>query len=96
MNEPHDDPDWQARLGGSSLPPADAGFTLRVLSALPRARPLERLRARVLLAAVLLAAVVMAVTVMPALADPPRLLPALLMFVGGAALALWSVITVAD
>lgn len=90
------EPDWRVRLGGSALPPADRGFTLRVLAALPRRRPLEQLRARVLLLAVLVAAVLMAVTIVPALADPPRLLAALIIWMGLAVLAFWTVVTVAD
>lgn len=95
MSTPQDRP-WQEALSTPPLPPADPGFTLRVLAALPRARPLERLRARVLLLAVLVAAGLAAVTVMPALLDPPRLLPAILVFLGTAVLALWSMLTVAD
>jgi hypothetical protein len=94
MSEPRDDLGWE-RLGPP--PPADPGFTLRVLTALPRTRrPRERLRTRVLLLALLVAAVLMVVTAMPVLADPPRLLPALIVFLVTAALALWSVLTVAD
>jgi hypothetical protein len=37
-----------------------------------------------------------AVTVMPALHDPPRLFPAILVFLGTAVLALWSMLTVAE
>jgi hypothetical protein len=95
MSDPRDDLGWEGRLG--QPPPADPGFTLRVLTALPPVRrPRERLRTRVLLLALLIAAVLMAVTAMPVLAEPTRLLPALIVFLVTAALALWSVLTVAD
>ena len=92
----HPDPAWRDHFSAPPLPPADPGFTLRVLAALPRARPRERLRARLLLLAVLVATGLTAVTVMPALHDPPRLFAAILVFLGAAVLALWSMLTVAE
>jgi len=97
MSDSRHDPDWQAWLSGPPPPPPDPGFTLRVLTALPpTSRRPERLRARVLLLAVLAAVLLMAVTVMPALADPPRLPAALILCLAMAALAVWSVFTVAE
>lgn len=97
MTEPHDDRDWHALLGGPTLPPSDPGFTLRVLTALPRARRTrERMRAGVLLLAVLIAAVLIAMAMLPTLANPVRLLPVLVVALAMAALAFWTVFTVAD
>jgi hypothetical protein len=96
------DADWQALLATPRQ--ADPGFTLRVLTALPPARPgRERLRAGILLLALALAALLVALVVTPAvvelalaLAGPPRLAGFLLGCAGVALLVFWSVLTVAD
>jgi hypothetical protein len=89
---------WKDRLRGAR-PPADAGFTLRVLAALPPRRRGERIRARVLVLAAVLAALLMFATVAPmaaAVNDPRRLIGLVVACVTLAALAFWGVLTVAE
>jgi hypothetical protein len=96
-NQANQDRAWQALLGAAPLPPADAGFTLRVLTALPRQRRRrERRRTAVLLLAVLIATVLTAVTLLPPLAQPTQLVTPLVAGLAMAALAFWTVFTVAD
>jgi hypothetical protein len=92
------DREWRELL--AARPETSAGFTLRVLTALPPVRPhRERLRIRVLLLAVVLAALVVAALAAPAaltLDAPPRLAVLLVACALLAALLFWSVLTVAD
>lgn len=94
---PHEDAEWRGLLGDGPTPPPDRGFTLRVLTALPQTRRRrERLRVAVLLLAVFIAAGLIAATLLPALVQPVRMLPGLVVALAMAALAFWTVVTVAD
>jgi hypothetical protein len=87
--------DWQKLL--SDPGPTDAGFTLRVLAALPPPRRRrERLRTSILLLAAILAAVLMAITVAPALVHAASLTGSLLVCLFLAALAFFAATAVAD
>lgn len=93
--DPGGEREWQ-RLLAAPLPGVDPGLTLRVLTELPRRSQTTRLRAQVLLLAALIAALLLMATVMPAMAQPTGVLGALLLCLGGAALAFWGLLALAD
>jgi hypothetical protein len=86
--------DWKKLL---APPPADPGFTLRVLAALPPPRQRrERARTWVLLLVAVVVAILMSATVAPALVHASSPTVPVLACLSLAALAFWSVLTVAD
>ena len=98
MNTPGDERDWQDLFRDEGRP-ADSGFTLRVLAALPPRRRSERLRVRVILAAALVAAV-LGLLALPALAPAGALdlrhWTVWFLYCGVAALTLWGASTAAE